>query len=67
MIAVDADEPTEEENQQKGITKARYMKWREHLSSTADFGFRIEGIKACITFVNKILLIDDVMFFCWSV
>jgi len=45
MIAVDADEPTEEENQQKGITKARYMKWREHLSSTADFGFRIEGIK----------------------
>eukprot|EP00096_Caligus_rogercresseyi_P009110 TRINITY_DN3035_c0_g1_i1.p1 TRINITY_DN3035_c0_g1~~TRINITY_DN3035_c0_g1_i1.p1 ORF type:complete len:548 (-),score=153.11 TRINITY_DN3035_c0_g1_i1:99-1742(-) len=45
MIAVDTSAPTEEEHRLKGVTKPRYMVWRETISSTATLGFRIEGVK----------------------
>ncbi|KAJ9592957.1 hypothetical protein L9F63_015381, partial [Diploptera punctata] len=45
MIQIDANAPTEEEHRLKGVTKPRYMVWRETISSTATHGFRIEGIK----------------------
>ncbi|XP_037038556.1 inositol-trisphosphate 3-kinase A-like isoform X2 [Bradysia coprophila] len=45
MIQIDPQAPNEEENKAKGVTKPRYMVWRETISSTATLGFRIEGIK----------------------
>jgi len=47
MTAVDPLAPTEEEKRLKGVTKPRYMVWRETISSTATLGFRIEGVKKC--------------------
>lgn len=45
MIKVDATAPTEEEHQQKAITKLRYMLFREAMSSSQSKGFRIEALR----------------------
>lgn len=45
MCQIDASAPSEEEHRLKGVTKPRYMVWRETISSTATLGFRIEGIR----------------------
>jgi len=44
MMALDANEPTKHEKK-VGITKLRYMEFREVKSSSRNLGFRIEGIK----------------------
>jgi len=44
MMALDPDEPTKHEKK-VGITKLRYMEFREVKSSSRNLGFRIEGIK----------------------
>lgn len=45
MCQIDSNAPTDEEHKLKGVTKPRYMVWRETISSTATLGFRIEGIR----------------------
>jgi 1D-myo-inositol-triphosphate 3-kinase len=45
MVKIDPSAPTEEEHKQKAITKARYMQWRETITTTSRYGYRIEAIK----------------------
>ncbi|XP_066595893.1 uncharacterized protein [Prorops nasuta] len=45
MVQIDPSAPSAEERKLQGVTKPRYMVWRETISSTATLGFRVEGIK----------------------
>ena len=51
MIQIDPIAPTEDEHRAKGVTKPRYMVWRETISSTATLGFRIE-VRRFIVFLE---------------
>ncbi|KAK3593426.1 hypothetical protein CHS0354_020185 [Potamilus streckersoni] len=45
MLEVDPKAPTPEEHTKGAITKPRYMRWRDEISSSVELGFRIEGIR----------------------
>ncbi|XP_038142197.1 inositol-trisphosphate 3-kinase A [Cyprinodon tularosa] len=65
MVEVDNEGPTPQEHFQRGVTKPRYMQWRESMSSTNTLGFRIEGIKkydgSCRTDFKKTRSKQDVI------
>nr|XP_020451686.1 inositol-trisphosphate 3-kinase B-like [Monopterus albus] len=44
MVNIDPSAPSDEEHKKKGVTKWRYLQWRDTTSSTSTLGFRIEGI-----------------------
>ncbi|KAK2186855.1 hypothetical protein NP493_186g01049 [Ridgeia piscesae] len=45
MIKIDPSEPTAQENEDKAITKLRYMQFREKGSTTSTLGFRIQAMR----------------------
>lgn len=45
MVGLDPTAPTEAEHVARAVTKLRYMQFREHSSSSAQQGFRIEAVK----------------------
>ncbi|XP_032384168.1 inositol-trisphosphate 3-kinase A [Etheostoma spectabile] len=44
MLKIDPSALSAEEHAQKGVTKCRYLQWRDTTSSTSMLGFRIEAI-----------------------
>ncbi|XP_058506561.1 inositol-trisphosphate 3-kinase B-like [Solea solea] len=44
MVKIDPAALSEEEHAQSGVTKWRYLQWRDTTTSTSTLGFRIEGI-----------------------
>ena len=44
LVAISKELPTAEETENKAVSKLRYMTARENLSSSAELGFRIDGL-----------------------
>lgn len=53
MVAINPEAPTPKEHCERSVSKLRYMQWRETLSSSASFGFRVEAIRNADGLINR--------------
>lgn len=60
MVKIDPSAPSAEEHAQKGVTKWRYLEWRDRTSSTSMLGFRIEGIMVGVKATAQLMLTKTV-------
>lgn len=44
MLKIEPSTLSAEEHAQKGVTKSRYLQWRDSTTTTSTLGFRIEAI-----------------------
>ena len=55
-MKIDPGAPTGLERQKQAITKARYMQWRDTITTTSRYGYRIEAIKVAIdSWIPKVI------------
>ncbi|KAG7517501.1 inositol-trisphosphate 3-kinase A-like [Solea senegalensis] len=59
MVKIDPAALSEEEHAQRGVTKWRYLQWRDTSTSTSTLGFRIEGIMKA--YHSRLVALNDTL------
>ena len=60
MLKIAPDAATEEEKNAGGVTKQRYLRFRDEISSTATLGFRIDYVALPMAWMVKTITAGDI-------